>query len=353
MKKMDKVSPSKSGNSANTAAKKPAAATAKSKSADANGNISNAKIVLKQRDKYLIIIALLALLVIITLFFSYLASSVNPNTVKGCESKLVNQNQCLENLAVSESNSSICTLLPNSSVDGCYLSIANSTKNISYCNLVNSSPADYQNCIYTLTNTSNSNVCLSSTNATLKSDCASKLETMSNETTDQYCSFMLNPGNKSACYTEYYFKSAIYNNIPKYCSNIPNNTSVPLPDLLQLLPFNKNEDYNLSGDSLYLYENHIVNDRSLCYVSLFELTNNRSLCGQIPSKLSFLCSYNVTKPILMNASMINEACADVPSLVHSLCISEEYYYLANETKNYSYCEYVTNATLKSKCNEIK
>lgn len=350
---MDKVSNSGSNNSKTKAGANAPDTDSKTKNTGADGNKNNVKIVLKQKEKYFIIIILLALLIIVTLLFSSLASRANPNTVKGCESKLLNQDQCLENLAASEANASICRLLPNSSVQGCYLNIANKTKNISYCGLVNTSSTAYQNCVYSFTNASNSNICLSNSNATLRSECASKLELISNQTDEKYCSYLLGDANKSLCYNEYYFKSAIYDNVPEYCSYLPDNTSVPLSNLLEMLPLNKSADYNLEGDSLYLDQNHIVNDRSLCYVSLFELTNNRSLCSDIPSSLSYLCSYNVTTPTLINSTEINETCADVPSLLHSVCISEEYYNLANETKNYSYCRYVTNATLKSKCNEIK
>ncbi len=319
------------------------------------------KIKLNDKEKFFIILIPLIILMIILAVMLSISSNANVNSIKGCQSYLNKgyQESCLDNLAIKTKNMSICKLLPNSSENGCYLNAAYTYDNFSYCNMINKSSSDYSNCVYNFTTINNSKTCFSLNNSALESKCGIKLESEANYSTDNYCHYIINSTNRTTCYNMYYFKTAMNTKNSLYCNSVENNTSTSLFYLLSLIPTNQRAaksssiNYSLiSGDATYLtYIN--TTDRELCYYSLYSITLNSSLCSHVGSKLSRVCAVKPVTPTILNSSEINQECSDLPSSVYSLCTSSIYYSMANETGNYTYCNYVTNSTIKTKCDALK
>ena len=343
------------------------------------GENGRSKVVLTESDKKRLFLVA-ALVLVLLAGVSIALGSIHKSPLAACEGIILLQNRysCLNNLAASTSNVSVCSKLPYPYNDSCVVNIASNTRSISACNATHGS-AFYNTCISNVSaSTSDASYCGLITNSSASSYCAYRVAQESSFDNISYCELMSDPYYAGQCNALYYYNLATSSGNVTYCANIQNTTNTTVLYALSSngRAFNYSS-FNISG-SLYL---GMINatPRSYCYYKVAVLSKNPAICSLAGGAVGELCTYSLYtySNITTNYTNLNTSylCANVPASFKYYCIlgvqtakatktdnvsvclaigtaQEEYSCittLASQYNESSYCSYISNSTARSAC----
>ncbi len=319
----------------------------------------------KQRRKLTLwIFAALVLLAAV----SVIIQTITPSQGMGrCDSILYTAQKynCIQNLAVSKVNASICSYLPSPYTQNCIDSVALKSSNISVCTEQSNHSISDQ-CIYNFSESSNDvSYCSQLSNSTLKSECIYYAAQSGHLSSESYCNEISNSSENGYCTIIYNYDSALKYNDTSYCGSIPNTTYPGLPWYTLI------DSYQTPSTSNYtfLLEAGIYNltYRELCYSSIY-YASGKNLFQNVNYPNYAGNSYNVNlTSICDKANFANNdsAACYFSSLIRNASITNnpKYCLSANNTnyanicvlsvaykyKNVSDCNYATDNAIKSIC----
>lgn len=336
------------------------------------------KIILTKGDKRKLMIMSAGVLVILALVV-LLLGFVHKPPLAACEGIILVQNRysCLQNLAFSTANASVCARLPYPNNDSCITKVAEDTNSISTCAGTSGSPF-YDQCVsnvsYSLQNPA---YCNGISNSVSESECVYGVAKASSFSSLSYCQQIRDGYYAGLCNSMYYYGRALSLGNASYCSFLTNSVNNSILTNMSSPASVSNYTYLNFSESLYL---SILNTtpRSYCYYKAALLTGNPGLCSLASGAAEELCAYSfyaransTTNYTNLNASYL---CANVPSSFKSYCIAgvgvasavntdnvsaclglptQEQFScistLASRYNNTSYCSYLTNSTEMSIC----
>jgi hypothetical protein len=322
------------------------------------------------------LILYLSITILIVLLGALTTMSNNGSPLQKCLNVAIVQNKysCLESLAVSSSNGSICSYLPVPQSASCYSNIAEQSNEISLCyNALSANSSIGVSCITSFASAhGNASIC-SVLPQQYKSQCA--FNATINSYNPSSCS-MVNGINKTICISSINFKNALRYGNPILCMNVSNSTNATTT--FAILHYS-NVKINASIESLQLSmssSGYNVTARDLCTISVAEKFGNASYCSSISSaEIKGICS-NLVTPSYVSApnytSMLASCessgsfastCRNIVLLSEavatknvSICkgFNETFSWqcfssLAQTYKNTSYCGFISNSTVNSAC----
>lgn len=200
------------------------------------------------------------------------------------------QDQCVAALANQTNNLSVCGVLPTNPAYSCYFGTAMHEQNISACKLVSGYEPLHESCILNLvSNTMNLSYC----GDLMESDglwCIYNISNKAGFSSLSACGGIGNTLLSNECRYLYYYKNAVIQNNPNYCSYLqPQGNQTTLYTLLQ--NYTRTANYintNVTLYSWYMEEN--VSPRDYCYYRLAVIEKNAGLCSFTTTKAgSALC----------------------------------------------------------------
>lgn len=350
--------------------------------------MSRVKVVLTDRDKKILYSGIAVLLLAAALIILGLQSFVlHKSALRDCTSILLPQSkqQCLQNLALSTGNVSVCNYALGQSRDACLAGFAEASNSLVSCGAINSSSPYYSTCIYNVSYSSDSlNGCGLLQNSSYRSECIYSIAQKLGFQSLSYCSGIENESLRNTCSDMYYYNSANARHNASYCSFLPNEQNATLLYLMSLQGPGPqaSSSYSITLPLYYYIMN--ATPRSVCYYGLAVNMKNSSLCGFVGGSLSATCAYavkaaqsNVSINSTLNSSAINVSamCSSAPSYLKSYCEAGIETSMAIKDQNVgiclnmsstvfsyscveaiartygdsSYCDYIQNATAQSAC----
>jgi hypothetical protein len=326
-------------------------------------------------------VAILVALAAVSMLFS---SGQGGSSISHCNSYAFQQDRdsCLESLAASTSNASLCASLPSSYADGCYQAIAQNTSNTSICGRISSQSLQGQCYMDQAYSRMDPGICMM-INGSSADACIYKLAAQMHNSTA--CSLIPN-SSAQVCYAAVYLGEAIEQGSGAVCSRIVSDNSTAVAEsalenvnMSQYYGVDINLTQTLEYDALSSYT---IGARDLCYVSVAYRTGNSSYCGYAQDKnLSESCNTTISYALSGSAAVVNSTanftallnscngqtdsqqctygvfyveavqsknvsyCKHIPAPNSYQC----YYAMASENNDTSYCSYIGNATLNNDC----
>ena len=299
-------------------------------------------------------------------------------------SSVVQQNRygCIESMAVSTGNSTMCGFLAGSYSDSCYMAIAENSSSAALCGKVSDQNLSNVCLSYVAISTNDSGTCMMISGSG-KDACVLKIALDSENATA--CSLMGNAGLRSECTSTVYFDRALALGNASQCAYLSANAD-------------DNATYSMMGNSniadygnLYLnmsqlieyaaYYNSSVSPRDACYMSMAFLSENSAYCSSAnDTVLGSMCRTLITRNVTVSlnatgASAVNytslgkqcsasggncayaiayiraiesdnvSECGSIPAPASYQC----YYAFATRYNDTGYCSYIGNATANSDC----
>ena len=337
------------------------------------------KIVLTPDDKKKLIIAAVVILAVLAAA-TILLGSIQKTPLAECEGILLQQNRysCLQNLAFSTVNTSVCSHMPYPYNDSCVSRIAENTNSISACGEISGSTF-YNQCVLNVSSSlGDSSYCSRISNSTAESECVYGVAKASSFGSLSYCQQMPDSYYAGLCSSMYYYERAVSLGNASYCSFLADssNSSLLLNMSDQGAIASNYISYNISAALFLAISN--TTPRSYCYYETALHTGNQSLCLMASGAAADLCTFsfysksNVTPNYTnLNASSI---CASLPASLKDYCIlgvgtaaaentdnvsicmgfsGQEQYScisaIASKYNDTSYCSYISNSTARSTC----
>lgn len=262
-----------------------------------------------------------------------------------CESALLAKDLCIQQLAYSSGNTSMCSHLSQGNGDECYYTIALNKSNSTTCGMI-SNNATRSSCFFNIATHSDRYTLCEGLNNSYMSTCISTIALA--KSNESLCSSITNSSQQSTCYATTNYDNAIALSDPSYCANITATN-----DFNTTLAIYQNENYksNDTFDSYvseligYLsFSNTTIGPRDFCYMSLSAHTNNVGLCGLIQNKSASNLCYTTNNSSRLNTNQsgfnytqLYGACYNQTGNGQS-CNSSIGYIRAVETKNVSMCK---------------
>lgn len=289
---------------------------------------------------------------------------------------------CMQGVALSSGNFSICGLMPGSYADSCYVQAANKAMNGSICYKAQNLSQRYA-CAYPIAVAQANYQMCQGLGEPYGSNCNYGIALSTNDTA--ICGGIANQTLSSACTAVLYTRKAIATYNATYCANVPDTTNTTVVNQVY-----SHVSYNLTGISLtggsFLSSFALQSSnsaRSVCYAFVAAGSRNGSLCYNIANATAKeACVIQLTKKYnasgysanqSSNYSQLSKACqqlggqaqlcqdyALIPLAVAtknvSICAGlpqgidvQCYAALAVSYKNVSYCSYIKNASESSAC----
>jgi len=332
------------------------------------------------REKLKVYIAVTFLLILIALL-SYLAIPQGSG-VSACTGLILEnaKRACLNSLALSSTNASVCSYLSGTYADSCYSQIAQRTGNSSLCNSIVNKTNSYA-CTETIA-VANSNYSLcKSIGDPYASTClkgvAVKLDNQS------LCGDISVASDREVCLSIIDLRKMLSANDPAYCANVTASTDQNVTNYI-IMNFSlgmQQGDFSNSTmvfESLALVPNMTYSARDFCYSIAAPRISESTLCLNIAnSAIRSLCvlqsgpkqnvtaNYNYTQLIASCAQLgaAEAGCVQAITLTQaiktmnaSMCGSLSYpmsdtcyFSLATAYQNASYCGHMVNASQRSSC----
>ncbi|MEM3227803.1 MAG: hypothetical protein QXR58_00680 [Candidatus Micrarchaeaceae archaeon] len=343
------------------------------------------KVSLTEHNRRSIYIGTVVLLVIVAASIIAL-ESVHRSPLQSCTSILLQQNklQCLQSLAVSTRNASVCNYAAGPYRYACIAEVAEEEGNLGACEAINKSSLYYNACVYNISYSSNSlNGCELLSSQGYESECIYALAQKQNFSNAAYCDLIPNSTTKNMCIDMSYYSGAVSSGVASYCRYLPAqvNDTILYSMFTQRYATQPSIFSNASSIVLPLFYSVMnVTPQGLCYYSVAIAHKNESLCSSAGGELASMCTYNFYEPktnLTLNTTALNVSaiCANSPpssaqycelGLETSMAIKEDnvsrclaisgdqFQYscidaLAESYKSASYCSYITNSTAQQAC----
>lgn len=333
---------------------------------------------LEKLKVYVLILAVLAAMAAISVFAIPSGSGISR-----CNS-VVQQNRynCIESMAVSSENSTMCGSLSGHYSDSCYMAIAENSSSAALCGKVSDQNLSNVCLSYVAISANDSGTCMMISGSG-KDACILRIALNSENATT--CSRMDNASLQSECTSTVYFDRALALGNAAECAYLSSNAD-------------DNATYGMMSNSnmaeygrLYLnvsqlieyaaYYNSSVSPRDACYTSMAFLSGNAAYCSIAnDTVLGTMCrtlvtrnvtvSLNATSASAMNYTALEKQCGasgnkctyamsyinaieannvsecgSIPAPASYQC----YYAFATKYNDTGYCSYIDNATANSDC----
>ena len=329
----------------------------------------------------------LAVGVLVALAVLSVAIAPRGSGISRCNSALFQQSRdtCLQAIALSTGNSSICGQMTGYYADQCYQAIAQNTSNANLCANIRSSAAA-TSCYTGIANaTRDIHTCLEIANSTGADACVYAMAV--EYSNSSACSLMELNNVSLACRASVRLDYALMQRNPSICSAITsnNNTNVTYSavshsDLAAYPGVSLNISQALEYSS---FINATAGARDICYFALAYQSQAPSDCSSIKqSNLSTVCTRSISAIANYSAARSSSATVNFTALMNqcngqldqqqcqygvlyiealqyrnvTYCKGigapysyQCYYGVAQETNDTSYCSYIDNATLNSAC----
>ncbi len=332
---------------------------------------------LRKFKVYVIIIAILALLAAISTL-----SAPQGSGISRCNS-IVQQSKysCMESVAVSTGNSTICRSLGGYYADSCYLAIAENSSEAQMCSSIVDPNMSGECLMHIAQNTNSRDVCMMLGGQRAYS-CVYQVALNTKNVSS--CTTLPNLTQRSVCSSTIYLDMALSSENASLCKNMPEagneNETYAIMETSNMSDYG-NLYLNVSQFIEYAtYANESIYPRDACYLSLSLRSGNSVYCGYMGSYLSRLCSTLVSRNITVTLanytnSTINytalenqcssngnscqyaaeyikalatdnvSMCGNMPARQSNQC----YYAFAQKYNDISYCSYIKNTTINSDC----
>ncbi len=310
------------------------------------------------------------------------------------------KNACLNELAYSSSNVSVCEYMVGSdAVNLCVYNVSIETKDSGACSAISNS-SDKEACIYNIANMTNSSELCASLGPVVGDRCLTQLAAKLKS--PAVCSYSSNAYYKSICTSSAALSSAYATANASECSLVNGSTYTNTVSNITVYPAAYATGYDVSANGTITssygsplnYVQYLTNitysARDLCYMYVAYKRGNSSYCNSVlNTTLSNICveetqthpnitnssivantianySLNYTKisnALCSNSSLTKQNCTDIVLMYEamqtknvSICGTMPllnsyncYAYLARTYTNTSYCSYITNASINSAC----
>ena len=244
---------------------------------------------------------------------------------------------CLESLAQSTGNYSICSHVPAPMANNCYSSIAEQEKNLTICDMASSSSARASCTIYIANSTDTYQECATLSGADMN-ECDMELAIRLENT--GICSGITDAVNRTACVSAISFEKAVVGGNASYCAAVENKTNLNETGLFfTYLNAYGNKSYAYTNitdpiSSIILSQYVNASPRDECYLDLAMKFHNQTYCSLTSNQtLGQICAYYSAAGPSATSPATNSS--------HSFNFSEDYMQL------YQQC--VSNATLSQYC----
>ena len=304
----------------------------------ANSGAGDQKTKLSEREKLLVGGVIAAALVVVAAFT--LIASGGGTPLSRCRGVVLSQQRysCLEQLANSTSNASVCSYLPGIYQAGCVSGVAARTGNLSVCSQVESNESYYSACIFGVSNSTVSASECGLLADPYKSECLYNIASKENFTNAEICSGISNTTLNSDCTDKADYNYAVKNGDLGYCAMLPNTQNYSL--ISYMVGNGAASVLNFSSPLAFINST----PQQYCRYRIAKLTYNESACAGLGGYLSLICSSNfqslqttsgASKITLQNVSSL---CASTPSFASTLCAYAIYTYIAVANENASICK---------------
>jgi hypothetical protein len=327
------------------------------------------------------IYAAVTLILVILALASFLIVP-NTSTVKGCDALLLesSRSSCLTNLALNESEPSICAYAQGAYADSCYLLVANKTGNGKICGSIQNSSA-MDSCILMSAEAKNDYALCSNATQPYASLCERTIALRLHE--GALCNGITNDTTRVECTSIISMENALSLDSWKDCGNVTgssantNVTAYIISNATMWAGISTEYNSSLSLSAMSFLPNMTYTASDFCYSEMAAKLMNSSLCGSVSSgEARNLCimQSNITANSNKTANYTQLLSSCSQSGVYSECVqaisiakavnsknvsacsqlsngldTDCYTMLASTYKNASYCSYITNATKKSAC----
>ena len=323
-----------------------------------------------------IYVSTILLIILASIALQNYASSRSSTPLKQCQNMALAtaKYSCLESLAVSTKNASICTQLPAPYYEQCYYSLAVNTTSPSICQNISNASME-SSCITEIALKNNSaSLCKQAIEKNMCIDAiALKQENAS------LCNGISNSTNMSICSSAVYLAKAIRYKNADYCNNVSQSNNTQIAGQI-ISSVNSSE---ITNASLELYASSLAtgmqyNAREFCILSVADISKNQSACSMLTGQLANFCitmsmqqpsssltKINYTSELKNCTAMgqyeqmcitgikisqaVNERnasiCGTLPVNSSSAC----YEAVAKSENNVSICKEITNTTLANAC----
>ena len=323
-------------------------------------------------------------LAILALASVLLVPSGSSGTASKCNGLLFQQSRysCIESVAASSHNASMCSSLPQVYSNYCYLGIAKNSSDVSLCGKINSTELGNQCYMQMANRTGNAQIC-GMVNGNGSSGCFYMMAIKNSDV--KVCASVIGSEGQAQCNDTIIFNKALQTQNATLCSDITSNFNTSMSDgILQNSSIGSYAQIGLNISQfidLAVFYNQSIGARDMCYASVAYESLNRSYCGKIEnSYFSNLCysalNQNKTSSAgnaTANFTALYNTCTGTPQEIDackytymslealqtgnlSICkgIPQNYsatcfYYLAKKYNSTVYCGYISNSTLSSSC----
>ncbi len=319
-----------------------------------------------------IIAAVLVAAAILSMFIS------NGQSSNFCASQFTAQQKytCMESLAISSNNSTICSSLSGVYKDGCYSQIAVKENSTSLCGAISNETAKAV-CTTQIANNKRSYASCLQLSQPYVDNCLYLIGTGYKNASA--CTSIANASLSNSCLYSIDYSNALYYKNQSYCNAIGNGTYAQ-----SLAMLNSTQGQNTSSTTenlaiiVYYYNLYYglqISPKDICYYSLAYQSNDSKYCGSISnSSLSTLCKNSYVRNTSLNSTsyygILSKLCSSSGQVscpyttflsaistknvtkCKSLNSSESeacFASLASYYSNSSYCQYLSNATLNGAC----
>ena len=323
-------------------------------------------------------------LVVLAMASVLLVPSGGSGMATRCNDLLFQQSRysCMESVATSSHNASMCNSLPQAYSNYCYLGIAKNSSDVSLCGKINSTDLGNQCYVQMANRTGNAQIC-GMMNGNGSSECFYMMALKQGD--GRTCSSVIGQGGQAQCNDTIIFNRALQTKDAALCADITSNDNTSISDgILQNSSIGSYVQLGLNISQfidLAVFYNQSIGARDICYASMAYEFLNKSYCGKIEnSYFNDLCysglNQNKTSSVgnvTSNFTAIYNTCTGTPAQIDacrysymslealqtgnlSICksIPQNYsttcfYYLAKRYNNTRYCGYISNSTLSSAC----
>ncbi len=309
-----------------------------------------------EERKRLAIYTLVAVVLVVIAIASLLATSF-AGGVGSCSSKLFIQSKysCYLYYAMAMKNASVCNALPSTYAYSCVVTVASNYSSVGMCGAIGSS--GYRDeCVLDIGVSEKNVTSCGSLPEPYRSTCAYDIARDTDFASLSYCSYIGNASEETACTSEYYYKEAERTGELGECSYLPDTANTTVLDDIMSTQLNASTldsllGYDIYSNSSYYNETHVAEPTpyGYCYASVARLTGNESACGLLNGTDLALCEAGFVNSTAINYTDLGSSCADAPAELQSYCYAGIVDYKALDTKNATLCMTINQTDLAYSC----
>lgn len=303
-------------------------------------------------------------------------------TMESCTRLLLENSryECLGNLAVASLNASTCGFIKGNGADVCYLQIAQKTNNSMVCSKISNSTLT-SSCIISIAQGMGDYAMCSSAGEPYASKCEANVAVKVNDMS--LCTGISNSTYNIKCSSIINGKAALLLRSPGFCKKVTNVTdkstsSYIIFNISQSNSYAPLKDSSFMQSALVFLPNVTYTARDFCYTSVATLLGNETVCDKVTQgQAMMLCTAQANSASQSNATanytQMLSACASAGAYAQS-CVNQVtlaqaagtgnatlcgtlgiglqpqcYSLLASTYKDSTYCDYISDSSLKDGC----